>query len=79
MVRGNPKEFYIQAAKESVQRSANEEAAQRKKDIEQAAKRMLEEQQRAKLEKDVADATKALENQIAELKRAAAAELAKLN
>ncbi|WP_323144029.1 hypothetical protein [Massilia phyllosphaerae] len=79
MIRGEPKEYYVQAAKESVKRSADEEAARYKRDIEAAAKRMLEEQQRAKLEQEVADATKALEKQIAALKQAAAAELAKLN
>jgi len=79
LILGNPNDYAIQAAKASMRLSANEEEAQRKKDIEQAAKRLLEEQQRAKLEADVAAATKALEKQIADLQKAAAAELAKLN
>lgn len=76
---GNPKAHIIKTATESIERSQREEAAQRKRDIEAAAKRMLEDEKRARLEKEVADATKALEKQIAALKQAAAAELAKLN
>jgi len=79
MIRGNPKEYIINAAKASVERSVAEEAAQYRKDVAEAAKRLLESQQRAKLEADVAAATAALDKQIAELRKAAQAELAKLN
>lgn len=79
MILGDPKEYIINAAKASVERSVAEEAAQYRKDVAEAAKQMLEAQQRAKLEADVAAATAALDKQIAELRKAAQKELAKLN
>lgn len=78
MVIGQPNESAIQNAKASAELSVKEEAAKYKKDVEQAAKRLMEEQKRAELEKEVANATAALEKKIADLKKAAEAELAKL-
>ncbi len=79
LVQGSPKEYIINAAKQSIERSQQEEAAAYKRDVEAAAKRLLEDEKRKQLEKDVADATANLEKQIAELRKAANKELAKLN
>ena len=78
LVQGNPKDYIISAAKQSIERSQQEEAAAYKRDVEAAAKRLMEDEKRKQLEKEVASATAKLEREIAALKQAAQAELAKL-
>lgn len=78
MILAAPNAYAIEQARVSVQMSIDEEAAQYRKDVAEAAKAIFEEAKRAELERDVATATAALEEQIATLKRAAAAELAQL-
>jgi hypothetical protein len=79
MIRGNPNEFAIQAAKESVERSVLEEERQYRKDVEQAAKAIIEQQQRDALAKQVAAAVAEHEKAIAKLKQQTEAEVAQLN
>jgi hypothetical protein len=75
---GNPDEVAIAQAKESTDLHVAKEEAQYRKDVEEAAKRQLEQAKREALEKQVADAVAASEKAIAKLRKEAEAELAKL-
>jgi hypothetical protein len=79
MILGEANEYAIMKAKESTELSVAQEAAQYRRDVEEAAKRQLEQAKRAELEKQVAEAVAASERAIAKLKKDAAAELAKLS
>jgi hypothetical protein len=79
MHQGNPVEHIVQSAKESLEQSAQQEAIQYRKDVEEAAKRQLEAQQREALEKQVAAIRADQARQIAAAEKAAAAAIAKLS
>lgn len=76
---GNPDETAIARAKESTELSQKREEAKYRKDVEEAAKRLIETQKRQELEKQVADAVAANEKAIAKLRKDAQAELDKLS
>jgi hypothetical protein len=78
MHQGNPVEHIVQSAKESLEQSARQEAVQYKKDVEEAAKRQLEQQQREALTKQVAAIKAEQARQIAALEKAAAEAIAAL-
>lgn len=78
LILGNPDELSIARAKESTEHSAELEAAQYRRDVEASAKSMIEQERRAALEKEVAEAVAASEKAIAKLKRDAQAELDRL-
>jgi membrane-bound ClpP family serine protease len=79
LILGNPDEIAISQAKESTAHSVAQEESRYLKDVEEAAKRYVEQEKREALEKQVADAIAASEKAIAKLRKDAEAELAKLN
>lgn len=78
MIQGSPNEYAIQSAQESSNLSLQAEERQYQKDVETAAKRIIEQQRREELEQQVKQAAEEYEKQIATLKRTAAAEIAAL-
>ena len=78
LILGTPDELSIARAKETTEHSAELEAAQFRREVEAAAKSMIEQERRAALEKEVAEAVAASERAIAKLKRDAQAELDRL-
>ena len=78
LILGNPDELSIARAKESTEQSVAMEAAQYRREVEAAAKSMIEQERRVALEKEVAEAVAASEQAIAKLKRDAQAELDRL-
>lgn len=78
MIQGSPNEHAIQSAKESSELSIEQEEAKYRKDVENAAKRIIEQQRRDELEKQVAEAVASHEKQIAALKRQARNEIQQL-
>jgi len=79
LVLGNPDELSIARAKASTEHSVAMEEAEYAARVKQAAQSMLEQERRAALEKQVAEAVAASELAIAKLKRDAQAELDRLN
>jgi hypothetical protein len=75
---GEPNEYAISQAKESTEHAARQEIVKYQADVEQAAKRLIEQERREALEKQVAEAVAASEKAIAKLRKDAEAELAKL-
>jgi len=78
MILGQPNDYAIMSAKESSEISVRNEEALYRRDVEEAAKRQLEQEKRAALEKQVAEAVAASEKAIAKMRKDAEAELAKL-
>jgi hypothetical protein len=79
LILGDPDELAIARAKESSDFSVAQEEQRYRKDVEQAAKRLIEDEKRNALEQQVKEAVAANEKAIAKLRRDAEAELAKLN
>jgi hypothetical protein len=79
MILGNASDHVIAKAQASIELNVKLEADKYRKAVEQAAKQMLEDQQRAKLEMDLAAEVALHEKKIADLQKAAAAAAAKLS
>jgi hypothetical protein len=78
LILGNPDELSIARAKESTEHAVAMDEATYRRDVEAAAKSFVEQERRAALEKQVAEAVAASEKAIAKLKQDAQAELARL-
>ena len=76
---GSPAPVAIQHAQETIERELREEEARFNERVREEAKRLVEEQAKADLQKRVAAAEAAAEAAIAKIRSEAAAELAKLS
>ena len=79
MVQGSPNDYAIMKAKESVTFSLEQEERDYRKDVEAAAKRLVEQQKREEIAKLVAEEVAAHEEKIKALEKKKAAVLATLN
>jgi hypothetical protein len=78
LLLGNPDEVAIAQAKESAELSVAKEEAQYRKDVQDAAKRLVEQDKRDELKKRMDAEQAAHEKAVAKLKKELEAELAKL-